>query len=318
MKIAVFSFVKVSTTSTIASVRIARFITRVLADDRYDVELLDDERIATTRWDLLILVNGAFSFCSVRDDVAVAVRRAKRIVWVQNDYMIYPPIADGVAKSTFREAFVIRHDRGLPDMDYWTTVERYADRTKGSAYVNWNALTARPEPLRCNPHALKDLFYYGAFRSGRARTFDAYLKSTRIPIVISSTSRKFIERYPHAEHHAAIPRVEFYWTLNTHGFGLYIEDSRSHREFHSPANRFYEMLSAGLPMVFEPDSYTMLKKAGFSPKDFIVRRAKDVVRLLPERMAIQAEQRERWWSPFRGELRSRLQSVFARYLRRHY
>jgi hypothetical protein len=36
----------------------------------------------------------------------------------------------------------------------------------------------------------------------------------------------------------------------------------SHRKFHSPANRFYEMVSAGLPIIFQIESITMLKRAG--------------------------------------------------------
>lgn len=313
MKIAVFSFINPSPNSMIASARIARFVAKTL-----DVPLVWDASIRDMRLDLLILVNGAFSFCNVRDDVAVAVRRAKRIVWIQNDYAIYPPVHDGSAKSIFRRAFVRRTEDGKPRMDLWTTIEENTSVTKSSRYVNWNALTALKTPMKINARSEADLFYYGSFRSNRVRSFDQFLRSKKLPIALSSASKKFEERYPHAHIVSTIPRDDFYPELNRHGFGLYIEDGRSHRQFHSPANRFYEMLSAGLPMVFEPESRTMLKKAGFDPKRYIVRDQRDIRRLMPERDDIAQEQRDRWWRPFRTELRSDLRRVFDRYITRHF
>lgn len=312
MNAAVFSFIRPSKTSVIASVRIARFIAKTLR-----VPLLYDEQVKRERWDVLILVNGAFSFCSHRDDVAVAVRRAKRIIWVQNDYAIYAPIADGNAESTFRKAFVLRRDKGLPDMDHWTTIKVKAEMTKASCYINWNALTALLEPLDCAKSA-DDLFYYGAFRNYRARTFDRYLKPKKLPITISSSSKKFAERYPHAEILAGIARTEFYTELNSHGLGLYIEDPRSHREFHSPANRFYEMLSAGLPMVFEPDAATMLLKAGYNIDDYIVETQRDARRFLKHRRSLQSQQRRDWWDDFQSRLKKKLLRSFERYIDAHF
>lgn len=309
MKIAVFSFVSVSADSVVASVRIAKFIAKTL-----DAPLIWDASIKTTRWDVLILVNGAFSFCQHRDDVAVAIRRAKRIIWIQNDYAIYAPINDGAAESTFRKAFRIRKDKGLPDMDHWTTVEVKATMTEFSRYINWNMLTALPKALRCAREG-EDLFYYGAYRNGRRKTFDAYFKPKKIPLTISSPSKKFSQFYPHATILAGIERAKFYRELNSHGLGLYIEDPRSHKEFHSPANRFYEMLSAGLPMVFEPDSQTMLQKAGYDITPYIIESQKDARQLLKRRRRIGKEQNEMWWNDFRDQLKDKLERAFRRYVR---
>lgn len=309
MNTAVFSFIRPSQNSTIASVRIAHFLSKTLR-----VPLIADATIKDTRWDVLILVNGAFSFCPCRDDVAVAVRRAKRIIWVQNDYMIYAPIPDGSAESVFRKAFVLRRQRGLPDMDHWTTVKEKAKTTKQSRYINWNMLTALKQPMEPAHDAPNDLFYYGAFRERRERTFDAYFRPKKIPLTISSASKKFAERYPHAEILTSIPREEFYLELNRHGLGLYIEDSRSHHEFHSPANRFYEMLSAGLPMVFEPESHTMLRRAGFDIADFVVERQRDARAALRHRRDIARTQRRAWWSDFRAQLTTTVRHKFERYL----
>lgn len=313
MKSAVFTFVKPSPNSVIASVRIAKFIGKTL-----DIPMLWDDRVKDERWDVLFLVNGAFSYCSHRDDVAVAVRRARRIIWVQNDYAIYAPIPDGEAESTFRKAFRIRRDKGLPDMDHWTTVKEKSHMTGYSRYLNWNALTALRRPMDVCRTAADDLFYYGAFRTSRGPSFDRYFKRHKMPIALSSASKKFAERYPHARIISAIPRGEFYDELNGHGLGLYIEDPRSHREFHSPANRFYEMLSAGLPMVFEPDAITMLGKAKIDVTDFTVANQKECRSALRHRRDIQRTQRKRWWDDFRGNLTDSLRRAFRRYSQDHF
>jgi hypothetical protein len=296
----------------IASVRIAKFISKTLG-----IPMFFDEQIKSQRWDVLILVNGAFAYCSSRDDVAVAVRKAKRIIWVQNDYAIYAPIPDGEAESTFRKAFRIRRDKGLPDMDHWTTVKAKAKMTEWSRYMNWNQLTALKRPLDYTDDR-KDLFYYGAFRSGRAKTFDRYFKPRKMDITISSASKKFAERYDHARIWSAIERSSFYDELNSHGLGLYIEDPRSHREFHSPANRFYEMLSAGLPMVFEPDAHDMLEKAGYDITPYIAEHQRAASVFLRHRRTIQREQRKLWWDDFRELLTQSLRRAFRRYTQDHF
>jgi hypothetical protein len=87
---------------------------------------------------------------------------------------------------------------------------------------------------------------------------------------------------------------DFFDVLGTHGLGLYIEDRKSSEEFHSPANRFYEMLSAGLPMVFMPESGSMMRKAGFNPEPYSVSNQRDVKRMMAQREDIGKKQREEW------------------------
>lgn len=318
---AIFSFVAMSRTSTVASVRIARFISKEL-----DIPVYDDETIAIHQWDILIIVNGAFAFCKCLPALANAIRRAKRVIWVQNDYSIIPPLPVTGAHSPFRRAVQQRIELGRAPMDYWTTVkpvdgktlyrgrDSNIDLTADSAYINWNALTALKTPLECAP-GHKDLYYYGAFRAGRLKAFDRYFLKPRTNVTISSTSKKFAARYADIFHDPGISdRGEFYTTLNAHGLGLYIEDVKSHTEFHSPANRFYEMLSAGLPMVFEPESQRMLRAAGFDVKEYIAKDERAVKRHMAWREDIAAAQRADWWMPFKQDLRKKLKSQYRTYL----
>jgi hypothetical protein len=140
----------------------------------------------------------------------------------------------------------------------------------------------------------KDLFYYGAFRAQRVAAFDRYFTGPQVPVTISSTSKKF-EAYvgENVTLMGGIDRGSFYYELGLHGLGLYIEDEKSHTEFHSPANRFYEMLSAGLPMVFQPECVEQLARACYMVERYVATPDK-LPAMLHKRRTIAAEQAAAW------------------------
>lgn len=317
----IFSFVRVSERSVVASVRIAKWLQEYL-----DIPVAWQEDIAERPLDVLIIVNGAFAFCKHLAALGEAVQMAKKIVWVQNDYTIGPiPKPDSNGMSPFRRAFRLRADAGNGYMDFWSTCAKYAER-KGSSYINWNMLTF--DPAHCLKNIAKrrsvatnDLFYYGSFRNvlmtkkmTRVPLFDRYFKQPHAATVISSTSPKFLERYPECQHRGVVD-TDFYDHLGKHGLGLYLEDLSSSEAFHSPANRFYEMLSAGLPMVFQPECGPMLRRAGYDPTPYVVNNARQVVHRMEERERIGAEQRERWISDpreFRAKLQEQVDAAIGR------
>ena len=317
MKAAIFSFVKVSDNSMVASVRIARYISEQLK-----IPIISDDGVAAP-WDLLIIVNGAYGFSKHLAALATAVRESSRIVWVQNDYTIIPPKIESQGVSPFRAAFRERHEMKLPHMDFWTTCERWQKFTPQSKYVNWNCLTIDPEAdekvIRARrKKSDQSLLYYGSFRGGggrssRERYFDRYFTNPETLTVISSPAKQFREKYTHDRiAHVDAIRENFYETLGRHGLGLYIEDRMSHDEFHSPANRFYEMLSAGLPMVFAPECGTMLRKAGFDPTPYQVEKPRDIKRMMENREDIRRTQWKEWLIgiPYHNDLRTRMRDAF--------
>lgn len=301
MKAKIFSFVRLYDTSMVASVRIARFMAEAL-----DLQIVTGEEIADEPLDVLVIMNGAYAFSKALEPLGAAILQAKRVVWVQNDYTIIPPKHESDAESPFRKAFVLRKEQGKELTRYWTTCEDWAALTPGSQYVNWNALTFDPD---CDESTIKrrrkkatdDLFYYGSYRaasgkSSRVKYFDRYFLSPRVPVTISSPAKQFAERYPKARVEDKIEGDNFYETIASHGAGLYIEDRMSHERFHSPANRFYEMLSAGLPIIFQPECGTMLRRAGYDPSPFAASTALEVQRALEKREKFGREQREAWGS----------------------
>lgn len=298
MRSAVFSFIKASPDSKIPSARIATYL-----GQQVGAKVIDDARIAKGKWDVLFVVNAAFAFCRHLEPLARAIRTARRVVWVQNDYTIIIPKPVSQAQSPFRAAFRERAEAGLPDVDLWTTIRPRAKTTRASAYVNWNALTFTPlaRRERSYVHSCSEdtLLYYGSFRQNRVRYFDRFFSAPRVTTVVRTMAeRKFTAHFdPPSKKlliQPAIPQEGFLGHLTAHGLGLYIEDRKSHEEFHSPANRFYEMLSAGLPMVFQAEAVRQLREAGFDVDDYVVETPRDLKMAMRHRREIGAQQFTQW------------------------
>lgn len=313
MKAAIFTFQAANASSIIASTHLALWLGQILG-----LPVIDNETVCDTTWDVLIIVNGAFAFCKHLEPLSSAIINAGRIIWVQQDYTIAPPKPVSKAESPFRFAFALRHRDGKPGIDYWTTVRANATATKNSVYINWNALTYTPLPTGLREQTKRSLLYYGAFRQGRVDSFDRVFIEPTVPITISSSragQAKFKNSYPNCEV-VHIGRERFLETLAGYGLGLYIEDKRSHTQFHSPANRFYEMLSAGLPIVFEPASAPMLIEAGFDVSPFVFAQPEDLPTMMRNRNQIGERQRKMWCGvDYRSDLTKSAKAAWKRYIK---
>jgi hypothetical protein len=297
----VFSFVRISDNSMVASIRILKYVAAHLKLPEVDYQNI--RQYDGAELDVLYIVNGAYGFCKCLPELAALVKTARRIVWIQNDYSIIPPKIESEGISPFRAAFRERHEAGKPHMDFWSTCEEWSQR-KGSSYVNWNMLTFDKDfsekriTQRRGSSASKTLLYYGSYRDGSGKSsrvplFDRYFAEPTVATTISSPAKQFAERYPKCTHVGPI-LDNFYNVLGTNGLGLYIEDRKSSENFHSPANRFYEMLSAGLPMVFQQECGPMLRKAGYDPAPWVVEKARDVAKFMVDRDKHGLEQRRQW------------------------
>lgn len=320
MKTKIVSFVRVSEHSMVASVRIARFVSNMIGatlhwpassgGQKIWNEPIDDEPL-----DRLVIVGGAYAFAG--NDVLAALGRAimsaGQIIWIQNDYTVIPPKVTGKAESPFRKVFRERHESKREPVHYWTTVKNMSVPSKGrvddgyvfgehSRYINWNCLTMAPvlEPKPWDARELGDmLVYYGSYRDGsgamtREPYFERYFRNPQVRTIISSPDKKFRENFVHLKT-VHVERMDaLYESLQEFGLGLYLEDKKSHREFHSPANRFYEMLAAGLPMVFQQESAGMMREAGYDIGGFMAWNADEIPALMERRRDILAEQRHLW------------------------
>jgi hypothetical protein len=305
--------------STVASARVARFIAETLPDFR----LVDTrEKTNLVRGVLsmsqkalkhLIIVNGPMAFCDFLPELAALVRVAENVVFVQQDYTIMPPSAESKAESPFRKVFA---DRKLRP-HFWTTVKDNV-RELGDHYVNWNQLTYdlhKPADLVATP----TLMYYGAYREKREQDFQFYFQDAPYNVHISTTpirGKKFLKLDSRIK---IVPPWVGLGDLPRCRASLYIEDRKSHEEFHSPANRFYELLSAGIPILFDVRTTKQLAIAGINPKpNWVVKSKADVFRILTtsgECEAIRCGQRELWCRDYVSELRNYILEIWENYKR---
>ena len=89
--------------------------------------------------------------------------------------------------------------------------------------------------------------------------------SSELNLKISSTSSKFP-----ADLRIDPFRENLYTSLCDYGLGVYAQDRKSVTGGHSPATRFYEMLSVGLPIAFLPDCVETFKNYGYDVEPYLL------------------------------------------------
>ncbi len=313
MKDGVFCTAKMVDDSMLSSVRMTKYIAKVLDLQIYgDVDVIEVDNN-------LIVVNGPNAWNHKATNALMkAMINARRVVWVENDYAITKPRLISKAKDDLGSAWWRRAEAGKPPAVFWSTIKSDAGQRKlhPSSYVNWNMLTMRYDIIPMDrKKAGRDLFYYGSYRPNRRAAFERYLVNSEVPVTIAARSKaavQFRELYDGVPSNVsivdAIPEATLFEDISRHGLGLYIEDERSHIEFHSPANRFYEMLSAGLPMVFQPECVEMLRQADLDVTPYVIEDGgKAMVRAMRDRFDIAKEQKRRWRDTTRFDLELRRQ-----------
>lgn len=285
--------------STIASVRIGRWLSILLGIPLHDDAHINDEGAL----DNLFIVNGSTLYCKWLPQIAVAVRQAKNVIWVQNDYTLPPPKAESLAESPFRRAFA---DRKLVP-HYWTTCRENSGLTPNSAWVNWNVLGLDHAPVKA-PLTSDQFLYYGAYRESREKSFIEMYSAIGVErLTISSTSGKFPEEI-------LVPpfREDLYQHIAAYGMGVYAQDERSTWKQHCPATRFYEMLSVGLPMCFMPNCRETLMVYDINVENFVLWDRDAADRMISARKDI-AEEQQAMWSGWKyiEELTDQVKGLYA-------
>ncbi len=307
MKDGVFCPAKLADDSMLVSVKMTRYIAKVLNLPTYTDTTV--EEVDGT----LIYVNGPTPWhTKVTSSLVAAMVKCRNLVYVENDYAISRPRLRSTSDNEFFSVYRRRAEAKRPPAVFWTTVKssRNQRNLHQCCYVNWNALTMRYDVARPVDRKANDLLYYGSWRGAREDAFRRYLVGAKTPVTIAARPKAAVqfaglygdEVPSNVKIIDAVPELGFHAALARHGLGLYIEDTRSHREFHSPANRFYEMLSAGLPMVFQLEAAEMLGQAGFDVTPYVVEDADAVAVAMKTRLKIAARQRRDWYDGHRFDL----------------
>lgn len=129
------------------------------------------------------------------------------------------------------------------------------------SFVNLNALLAQPAPADDLDRPYGGL-YYGRWRDDRSVYFNRYLQDG----IHLSTSPKNMKVFA-AHGCSPIYARTMAWgghreTLRLFSASLYIEDKFTHTHYNCPANRYYEALHCGVPIVSQPEAAATWDKAG--------------------------------------------------------
>jgi hypothetical protein len=303
-KFKIFSYVKPSATATMVSHQIGMFVSKEL-----DQPIIWNADIAGEDLDTLIIIAGGAVFCPHRDALGRAVLRSERVIYVSSDYISKLPAIKSTAQTFYRKAFRLRHKRGMRPIDHWSTVEIRSRVTPGSALINWNALGWNPTFGWKSKN--KTLLYYGSWRKNRIPTFDRYFIRPTVDTVVANNSGRFEARYPDCTH-TEMTRAKLATWLATGGLGLMIEDPISHRENLSPPCRFYEMLGAGIPMVFEAASAKMFSLGGYDISTSCIESPKELPAMMRRRLEI-AKHQSRWRRDYVDELKTQFHKTVRAY-----
>jgi hypothetical protein len=290
-------FTAVTGKTSLASAGIALAISSALGTDLIDNPQSAKAFLARNCGDYdAFIVNGPWAFCDFRPECMELVADAKDVYWVQNDYTIEIP-------SPLRRPMVLLS----------TIVGgKLRGPLEGTRYMNWNALTYTEPTLPVESQSQRGLFYYGAFRKDREGAFRNYFATDFYPVTISCSARaaaSFKQLCPAA---TIAPIMQTIRQARRFAATVYMEDVTSHNLYCSPANRFYECLSAGIPMAFDAGTVGTMTKAGFDVSLFVVEQPSDVEVCMQKSLQMGKLQRQMWCNrDYRGEVIARLKGTMA-------
>ena len=289
-------------TSRVSSMKIAVFIR-----DFLKIPLLTGKSkiLKPKKVDFLFIINSSLSFTTqeFRDFIPAQIKKSKIVIYIQNDYLLVP-------RKFWREF------NSRPFI-FWSSIKRKVVN-KDDKFMNFNVITYKPQK-RIAP--IKDvLFYYGSCRPNRIDDMRKYLNSKRYKVNISASSGVALKRYnilcPNADcyHDKSESIVD---QIQKHKASIYMIDKTTARNLEMPANRFYECLSAGVPILFDSKAELMMKKAGYNVTPYIVNSDKDVKILMKSYKNI-AQNQLKWRKDFinnlKVEIKKNLQHLKNKYL----
>jgi hypothetical protein len=217
---------------------------------------------ASSDYDAIICGFGSTS-CE-RDQSVAFINRNKNaeMFWLVGEY----------EQSTFAPLFYSKR--------HYHVLKNYEHAMKGrmihkQTFVNINALLASPAPAVATTPTHPGV-YYGRWREGRAKYFSRYL----VDGTLLSTSPKNMKIFASAGCKPKYARA-MAWdtgreTLRLFSASLYIEDSFTHTHYNCPANRYYEAIKCGVPLLFQPEAMNTFERYGLKiDKSRIVRDGRD-------------------------------------------
>lgn len=315
MKEVIIHMTKVKPGTTLASAKIATFMAKTLK-----LPLIDEvpyTSMIKEYWDIAYLINGPTAFCPFRPEIAAIGRRVQNMVWIQNDFTCAPP--SQLNRVIRARKWSPPDSRNIRLPVIWGTIPgRYTQPL--DRYVNWNALSYLGKHTATGN--MPGVLYYGAFRGGRAGDFEKYLGARQYPINVSSSIKargKFLALNKRIV--MLPPFKDLVQEVRDFRLAIYMEDKHSHDHYTSPANRFYECLSAGIAQVFDEkavSTFTGMEAVQvgqvYGIEKYVVTGPADVAKAL-KHWKIIAKEQARWHRDYRKILTDEMKKAHKDLLR---
>lgn len=275
-----------------------------LVPDIVEVDISDDHNLAGQT--IINIGNHQFAGSDILNGLAGRLALCDRLIALMDDYTS-PPASQMYNAVRGKDNIIIS---SIPDILKFKT-GRMFDWAVKDHYVNLNMLSWNPQPII--ESTIKGLIYYGAYRSGRWRYFEKYLghEATDHYIVTVSASRIAVKKY--LDLNFMIDEVNkmdnLYTFLQLYEFSIYLEDEKTHTMYCSPANRFYECVSAGIPLFFDSNCQGTFGKAEIDIIGYIVGSAKELHNM--DKIGIAEEQRKLWSRDYQGIVREDMKRVLT-------
>ncbi len=319
LKAAVFNLTSLNPDAINCNSPIALFLADVLkipvwGDSRDKVTgLRGSEELLRYKPDVLFVINGLMHHCHCQEELATVISKAKQVIWVINDYHLEKPSHKSTSTASPVLVAIQKGLRRGMSLDFWTTVPHYTERSELSQLISWDYLFYnRIEPRR---PSVRNLLYYGAMRQGRQEVFDRYFEKPHPDITVMAglpQHEKWLGRYPHLKLAPPVPHHQLAETISEYSLGLYLQDKV--RFFVNPAARFYEMLGAGLPILFQEEAVSRFEAVGVDIRPFVLEDTDQLEYFLRRRSKIYAAQ-VGWNKDFNQLLRKEVKAAWARNLK---
>ena len=287
-KMAVLHVNKCSVSGVSVTGRLGLFVSDTLGipfihDVQSSLQWLDD-------YDVLWVLHGHMPFSDHRRFCMELNKRAREVVWIQNDH-----------------AFAVDKRMDHPKHRWWTTVEKCARPGSNDAWINWNRLTWVPDVWK-DTYSVPGLMYYGAYRPDRLDDFNKYMLDAPYPVNVIGYPKNTKLFQALDTRIKAFQAFKDQRQLRVFQAALYIQDRHNDTYYGCPANRFYEMLYTGIPMIFDSKCVGTFERAcvtegvDFDIRPYMVRSAIEVPALLRRSVVIGEEQRAAWYKDYKAML----------------
>lgn len=278
--------------TTVASARVAQFLSRRLDIPLVAGKYTDDD---VKMYQRVFYVNsmGAFATPEFRTFMKVMVRNCEQLIYVQNDYTIHPISQTQKAMRDKGWSHDFPFEKG-PIL--WSTVPEMLCKPQDS-YVNWNRLTYNPCVVAPPEGRVPGLLYWGSYRLGRVPSFQRYFEQNLYKVHLAMSKRVLARFAVHDMDNNLVQAKQWKFPdeIAHYQATIYIEDEAQHDGYHSPPNRVYEALSAGLALFIDRACVPSLLKSNLAVKpEWIVESARDVAEKLPDFYRIALDQRSIW------------------------